>query len=408
MILCGSFVYLMIYFVSLGTPASTSVKVSADENSEPAPPLSVIICAHNEAAQLEKNLPLVLQQTYPDFEVILVNDNSTDGTQTVLKQLQNTFHHLKVIEVKAGEKKFAGKKELLAKAMRAAKHETIVVTDADCYPASDKWLARMSQYAASEVKVVLGYSPFQSDGGNQKSEIRNQNLEILNQNLEILNRLIRFEATQTAWQYFANAIKGKAYMGVGRNMRFRKTDYLRWFETSENKTAGGDDDLFVNWLVNEGARDEGQGKNENEREKRKEKIDFDGKSIAVCLDEDAFVFTEPKATYASWLKQKTRHTQASYHYTWGDKIKLFGFALAQFCLYAAGIALLLFSYDSVLLVLSIITSFSLMQMLASRNIYNTLRQQDLLLWIPLLQPLYVFSISLIFLLSLIKRSDTWN
>lgn len=400
-ILCGSFVYLMIYFLSLGTPASTSVKVSADENSEPAPPLSVIICAHNEAAQLEKNLPLALQQAYPDFEVIVVNDNSNDDTETVLKQLQTTFHHLKVIKVKAGEKKYAGKKELLAKAMRAAKHETIVVTDADCFPASDKWLNTMSQYARGDIKVVLGYSPFQSCDEQRQSEIRNPKSEIL-------NRLIRFEATQTAWQYFAKAIKGNAYMGVGRNMLFRKTDYLHWFETTEHKTAGGDDDLFVNWLVNEGKGDEGRGANENEREKRKEKIDFDGKSIAVCLDEDAFVFTEPKATYASWLNQKTRHAQASYYYTCNDKIKLFGFALAQFCLYAAGIALLFFSYDSVLLVFSIITSFSLMQMLASRNIYNTLRQQDVVLWIPLLQPLYVFSISLIFLLSLIKRSDTWN
>jgi len=87
---------------------------------------------------------------------------------------------------------------------------------------------------------------------------------------------------------------------------------------------------------------------------------------------------------------------------------LFGYALAQFCLYAAGIALLFQNTNSILLSLAVITSFSLMQMFVSRSIYNTLRQQDLLLWIPLLQPLYVFSISLIFLLSLIKRSDTWN
>jgi biofilm PGA synthesis N-glycosyltransferase PgaC len=387
MILCGSFVYLMLYFLSLGAPASTSVKVSADETSSPPPPLSVIICAHNEATQIKKNLPLVLQQVYPEFEVIVVNDDSTDDTQTVLKQFQNTFHHLKVIEVKAGEKKFAGKKELLAKAMRAAKHETIIVTDADCFPASNNWLNAMSQYAAREVKVVLGYSPFTDTDAIAFSDA-------IGAGERLLNKLIRFEATQTAWQYFANAIKGKAYMGVGRNMLFRKTDYLRWFETSEHKTAGGDDDLFVNWLVNE--------KNKHTPTPLKRGI------IAVCLDEAAFVFTEPETTYNSWLMQKTRHAQASYYYTWSDKIKLFGFALAQFCLYAAGIALLFFSCDSWCLVLSIITSFSMMQMFASRNIYNTLRQQDVVLWIPLLQPLYVFSISLIFLLSLIKRSDTWN
>ena len=151
-----------------------------------------------------------------------------------------------------------------------------------------------------------------------------------------------------------------------------------------------------------GTRDEGR------MGMQKVNISSAGKFIAVCIEESSFVFTEPETTYTSWLTQKTRHAQASYYYTWNDKIKLFGYALAQFCLYAAGIALLFQNTNSIILSLAVITSFSLMQMFVSRSIYNTLRQQDLLLWIPLLQPLYVFSISLIFLLSLIKRSDTWN
>ncbi len=172
-------------------------------------------------------------------------------------------------------------------------------------------------------------------------------------------------------------------MGVGRNMLFHKTDYLNWFENTQHKTAGGDDDLFVNAFGNK-------------------------KNIAVCLDEETFVYTEPKKTFASWLKQKTRHTQASYHYNWFDKIKLFAFALAQFGLYASGIALMFSGKGGVAVSLVFMGVWSIAQIAFSWRIYKRLRQQDLILWIPLLQPLYVFSISLIFLLSLIKRSDTWN
>ncbi len=349
-----------MYYLSLGTPVSTPTL------PQTSTPLSVIICAHNEAHQLEKYLPLVLKQNHPAFEVIVVNDRSTDNTAAILRSLQQQFKQLKTIAVTANEKKLAGKKELLAKALHTAINETIVVTDADCFPATHNWLSTLSQHVSIEKKIVLGYSPFTTESTNS-----------------LLNKLIRFEATQTAWQYFAKAVKGKAYMGVGRNMLFLKHDYLHWLKNAEHKTAGGDDDLFVNAFGNK-------------------------KNIAVCLHQDSFVYTKPKNTYLSWLQQKTRHTQASYHYLLNDKLILFGFALAQFGLYAASALLTIFNPHLWMIAIGIVAIFSLIQMMISRNIYNTLRQQDIVLWIPLLQPLYVFSISLIFLLSLIKRSDTWN
>ncbi|HSW67778.1 MAG TPA: glycosyltransferase, partial [Bacteroidales bacterium] len=63
-------------------------------------PVSVVICAHNESENLQKNLPEILNQDYPDFEVVVVNDGSTDDSETMLLEFSNRYKHLKVINIK--------------------------------------------------------------------------------------------------------------------------------------------------------------------------------------------------------------------------------------------------------------------------------------------------------------------
>ncbi len=385
----------LFYLLNLKTPAS-----NLDANVSAAlPPISVIICAHNEAKNLQQHLPAVIKQNYPAFEVIVVNDDSTDNTAETLASLQQKFPLLRVLFVKAEEKKLPGKKWLLQYAMQHARHDVVALTDADCFPAGDEWLKHMATKVLSGGRVVLGYSPYEKGRGTRDD---GRTFSILNTQYSILSLLQRFESTQTAWQYFSNAMSGKAYMGVGRNMMLHKNDYLKWFETSTHEIAGGDDDLFVNWMMNNNDKHTPTSRNKFGTGPLKRG------TTAICVHEAAFVYTKPKATYWSWLQQKTRHAQASYHYAAWDKTKLFAFALAQFGLYAGAFALLFFGKGGFVTALLVLLCWSMMQVMLSRSAYKALRQQDLLLWIPLLQPLYVFSISLIFLLTFIKRSNTWN
>src|ERR1700712_380730 len=61
-------------------------------------PVSVIVCARDEAGNLAHNLPGVLVQTYPTtHEVIVVNDNSEDETKYLLEELHKTFKHLQMV-----------------------------------------------------------------------------------------------------------------------------------------------------------------------------------------------------------------------------------------------------------------------------------------------------------------------
>jgi biofilm PGA synthesis N-glycosyltransferase PgaC len=163
--------------------------------------ISVIICAKNEEKNLEHFLPHVLQQDYPEFEVVVVNDSSTDNTEDLLMQLSAQFKQLRYTSIPANDRLSRGKKLALTIGLKAATYNHIVLIDADCYPVSDHWLKLMSSNFSDEHKIVLGYGGYERQKG-------------------LLNTLIRYETTFTAIQYLSYAIKGKPYLGVGRNLAF--------------------------------------------------------------------------------------------------------------------------------------------------------------------------------------------
>ena len=193
-----------------------------------SPGISVIICAKNEEYNLEQFLPHVLQQDYPEFEVVVVNDSSTDDTEHVLMQLAAQFDQLRYTSIPADDKLKRGKKLALTIGLKAAKYDHVLLSDADCYPVSDHWLQRMASNFSEDHKIVLGY------GGYERSK-------------GLLNTLIRYETTFTAIQYLSYAIKGNPYMGVGRNLAYEKALFFdnKGF-AGHNHLISGDDDLFVN------------------------------------------------------------------------------------------------------------------------------------------------------------------
>lgn len=195
-------------------------------------PVSVVICARNEAANLQKYLPMVLEQDYPDFEVIVVNDCSTDASEDVLNELSALYPNLRYTYIKPDDKFEHGKKLALTVGIKAAKHEWLLLTDADCYPTSSKWIASMASHFTSKKSVVLGYSGFVRD----KS---------------FLNRLIRYDTMTIALQYLSFARAGVPYMGVGRNLAYRRSLFFKnkGF-ASHLGIRSGDDDLFVNEVAN--------------------------------------------------------------------------------------------------------------------------------------------------------------
>jgi biofilm PGA synthesis N-glycosyltransferase PgaC len=269
--LVQSFYYLGIF---LQLPRYRPVKKRRSSKG-----ISVVICARNEAHNLEQFLPRVLEQDYPDFEVVVVNDCSTDGTGELLSQLATTYKHLRYTTIPVNENFRHGKKLALTVGLKSAIHEYVLLTDADCYPASNQWLKKMVSHLGREKEIVLGYGRYEMRRG-------------------LLNSLIRYETVFTALQYFSFALNGRPYMGVGRNLAYKKSLFFknRGF-AGHYHISSGDDDLFVN---------EHAGKN----------------NTAIEIDPESHTISMPRTSIRSWIRQKQRHLTAGSHYDTGSRLRL--------------------------------------------------------------------------------------
>lgn len=232
-------------------------------------PVSVVICAKNEAKNLSENLKFVLNQKYSEFEVVVVDDCSTDSTSELVKGFQENYSFLKLIQLK--NKVSDSKRNALKTGILASSHQLILLTDADCRPASKNWISIMSSQLSTSKSCVLGYSPYIAFPS-------------------FLNFIIQFETLQTASLYISKAIENKAYMSVGRNVMYTKQLFLdnENFE-NEKHLISGDDDMLIQNIE-------------------------DPSKITVSLNSDSFVLSQPKRNWKSWWKQKLRHYSTSYHY----------------------------------------------------------------------------------------------
>jgi len=254
-------------------------------------PVSVIICARDEDENIARNLPGVLVQKYlSTHEVIVVNDNSVDDSKYILEELQKTFKFLQIVDLKQEAKLISGKKYPLSIGIKEAKHEIVLLTDADCVPASEFWIQKMQDAYVNGTEIVIGYGAYNKRPG-------------------LLNKLIRFETFHSALQYLSFALAGTPYMGVGRNLSYKKDVFFRNKGFSSiNHIPGGDDDLFINQVA-------------------------DKHNTSVVIDKDAITLSQPKGTFNEWLRQKTRHYSTARYYKTGNKFLLALYSVSQFSFY---------------------------------------------------------------------------
>ncbi len=263
-------------------------------------PVSVVICARDEADNLAKNLPGILVQDYKStHEVVLVNDNSTDDGKYVIEEFQKSFKNINHVQLTQEAKMISGKKFPLSMGIRSAKHEILLLTDADCVPASEFWIQKMQDAYDDNTEIVLGYGAYHKKRG-------------------LLNKLIRFETFHTAIQYLSYALAGTPYMGVGRNLSYKKDVFLRNKGFSSiNHIPSGDDDLFINKVANAG-------------------------NTAIVICKEAHTLSEPKRNWTDWMTQKYRHYTTSKYYKPAHKFLLGLYSLSLFLIYPLLAASLIF------------------------------------------------------------------
>lgn len=312
-------------------------------------PVSVIVCAQSEFENLQQLVPALLNQQYPDFEIILVDDASWDKTTTYFESLQGSDPRIKSVFITDDMKKNTkGKKLALTLGIKAAKHELLLFTDADCIPNSEHWITEMVQpyHTNPATEIVLGYSPFAK---------RNS----------MVNLFAQMENVLTACSYFGYAINKNPYMGVGRNLSYKKSLFfsVKGF-AKHHHIASGDDDLFIQDAAN-------------------------SNNTAICVNPKAFVNTYAKKTFGEWYSQKVRHNYVGKYYKRKHRTQLGFFAFTHALVWLFFIACLIYEptrYWS-LIFMAVVW---LIKVPLMYKIFKKLKRGNYAFWLPLFDFLFLF------------------
>lgn len=295
----GIFIQIIYLLVIFGRTAFYKLPKSGGSTADEEA-VTVVVPAHNEYKNLKVLIPKLFEQDYPKYDVLVINDRSTDRTKRLLEEMMAIYPRLRSVTVKYTPSHVTSKKYALTLGIKVAKSDVILLTDADCIPASDQWIRKMTQPVRTQDKVFsIGYSGYERVSG-------------------FLNKWIQFETLKTGLYYLSFALWKAPFMGVGRNLCYRRSFFM---EVKAFKgiwhIEGGDDDLFVNRYAT-------------------------GKNTAVVIDPEANTLSKPKENWKEYKVQKKRHLHAGKYYRGEDKRKIGFYALSHALFWIGGLGLLIY------------------------------------------------------------------
>ncbi|MWB94595.1 glycosyltransferase [Flavobacterium sp. GA093] len=328
-------------------------------------PVSVIVCAKNEEENVQKFIPLLAEQNYPDFEIVLIDDASSDETLEIFEQFEKQYSNIRLVKVQNNEAFWGNKKYALTLGIKASKKDYLLFTDADCYPTSTEWITAMTSQFTLNKTIVLGY------GGYEKSD------------RSLLNKIIRFETVLTAIQYFSWAKIGRPYMGVGRNLAYKKEEFFNVNGFIEHiQVRSGDDDLFVNQAANK-------------------------HNVTISYDPESFTYSKPKESYKEWFSQKRRHVATANYYKVFDKIQLGVFYTSQLFFFLLVILLLAFQFQWIAVIALLATRYTIAWIVVGFSA-GKLRENDIKVWFPVVEIVLIFTQINIFITNIFSKPVHWK
>lgn len=289
-------IYLLVIFGR--TAFSKPSKATNNPSKEEA--VTILVSAHNEFKNLKTLIPKLFEQDYPNYEVLIVNDRSTDRTKRLLEEMMAIYPKLRSVTIKYTPNHVTAKKFAMTLGIKVTKNDIILLTDADCRPNSNQWVRKITAPVRENNKTfALGYSGYEKEKG-------------------FLNSWIQYETLLTVLYYFSFGLWKAPFMGVGRNLCYRRSFFM---EVKAFKDLwhieGGDDDLFVNKYAT-------------------------GKNTAVVLDPESNTTSIPKKTVKEYLVQKKRHLHAGKYYRSEDKQKIGFFTLSHALFWLGGLGLMIY------------------------------------------------------------------
>ncbi len=346
---------LIYYIVVYSQFAFAKIKKQAS-NTEG---VSIIVCTKNQAELLNNFVTAITSQNHPNFEIVIINNSSTDHTVDAIEQLKKKHTNIKAVNVKNNEAFWGSKKYALTLGIKAATHNQLLFTQVNCIPDNNNWISDMSSYFNDKKTIILGHSYYKSKAN-------------------FINKLIRFETLITATQYFSLAKIGLPYKGIGENLAYTKTTFFDnngFVNHMENRL--GEDDLFVNEVAN-------------------------SKNTTICFNQSSFTQKKLNSNLKYWWSNKRRRYQTLKSYKFLHKLLLFVFYLTQLLFYTLTPILLLnnFETDSVLIIIGakFITQYFILGFSAKK-----IKHSETLFLLPILEPILVLSQFILFTSSYLSK-----
>lgn len=362
------YVYIAIIAIQVSYYLGIFSRFSFIKNTPITPkriPVSVIVCAKNEAENVSKLIPKLLAQNYPNFEIVLINDASSDQTLEIFKEYDQKHEHIKLVDVVNNEAFWGNRKYSLTLGIKAAKHEHLLFINADCYPDSENWITTMSAYFTTTKTIVLGYGGYNKVKGS------------------FLNKLIRFDNLLNALQYFSWAKSGKPFSGTGRNLAYKREEFFKTngFITHMN-IRSDEDTLFINEASN-------------------------ARNTTICFDSQSFIYSEAKNKFSDWVQQKRTNAFVLNHYKTFDKTQLKLFNFSQFWFIALSIILLTLNYNWVIIT-ALLGFRYLIAWIVLGFSASKLKEKDIIYLYPFIEIILIFTQVKIYFNNLFSKPVHWK
>jgi glycosyltransferase involved in cell wall biosynthesis len=328
-------------------------------------PISVIVCAKNEEENVVNFIPLLAEQNYPDFEIVLIDDASGDNTLEIFEQFEKQYPNVRLVKVENNEAFWGNKKYALTLGIKAAKKEYLLFTDADCYPTSKDWITAMSSQFTMQKTIVLGYGKYEKVANS------------------FLNKIIRFENVLNTIQYFSWAKMGFPYMGVGRNMAYKKDEFFNvngFIEHMQIRT--GDDELFINQAAN-------------------------SKNTTIAYIPESFSISKPKTTFSEFFNQKRRQIATANYFKSVDQLRLGIFYGSQLLFLLVAVLLLAFQFEWII-VLSLFLGRYIVAWTVVGFSAGKLQENDIKFWFPVVEIVLIFTQANAYFTNLFSKPIHWK
>jgi glycosyltransferase involved in cell wall biosynthesis len=334
-----------------------------DEESIHEAPVSVIIYTKNQAENLSQFIPLIMEQDHSKFEIVLINNASSDNTSEIAELFAKKHNNLKVLNIDNNEAFWGSKKYALTLGIKASKYENLLFTDTKSKPVSNHWISEMSKKLTSKKTIFLGYKKYRKENS-------------------LLNIFIRFENLLTAIKCFGFTKIGSSYMAFGTNLAYQKSEFFKVNGfINHMKINTGEGDLFIKDAANR-------------------------RNTAFCISENSFIQTDSKTSFSKWFTEKREQIfiTKKHHFKHRFFLGVFGFSKLLF--YA--LATTLFFFYPWEIILSILLSYFLIQYIVVGISANKLKEPQIIFLFPFLEiGLLLIQIS-IFSANLISKPNHWK